>query len=103
MMTGEKLFSYDNGILSFNLSPILSDDFFDENNMISTTVLGRVNLIYINNERKNTFGKNKGIVKEISIIKHDGEIIKVNGNIVQGELAKEIRSGNVARIEAYIN
>ncbi|MEN8077373.1 hypothetical protein ABFP60_10440 [Clostridioides difficile] len=103
MMTGEKLFSYDSGILSFTLSPILPEDFFDINNMITTTILGKVELVYINNNRKNTFGENKGIVKEISIVKQNGESIKVNGNIVQGELAKEIRDGNVVKIEAYIN
>ena len=102
-MTGEKLFSYDSGILNFTLSPILQEDFFDEDNMITTTILGKVELVYINNNRKNTFGENKGIVKEISIVKQNGESIKVNGNIVQGELAKEIRDGNVAKIEAYIN
>lgn len=102
MMTGKKLFSYDNEELSFTLSPILSKDFFDNNDMVLTTLLGKIDLIYINKNRKNTFGKNKGIVKEIIITKENGEIIKVDGNTIKGELAKEIRSGKIMKIQAYI-
>lgn len=103
IMTGEKLFSYDNEELKFTLSPILPKNFFNENNMVSATLLGKIELIYINKNRKNTFGINKGVVQEIFITKYNGETIKVNGNIVIGELAKEIRSGDVIKIEAYID
>lgn len=102
IMTGEKLFSYNNGELEFTLSPILQSDFFDENNMVSTTLLGKIELIYINNSRKNTFGIDKGIVEEIIITKLNGEVTKVNGNIVKGHIAKEIRNGNIKKIQAYI-
>lgn len=102
IMTGEKLFNYDNGELEFTLSPILQSDFFDDNNMVSTTILGKIELTYINNSRKNTFGANKGTVEEIVITALDGEIIKVNGNIVKGNIVKDIRDGNIKKIEAYI-
>ncbi|MCF0149230.1 MAG: hypothetical protein HUJ77_12640, partial [Clostridium sp.] len=102
IMTGEKLFSYDDKGLKFTLSPILQKEFFDSNNRIETTLLGRIELIYINRNRKNTFGTNKGILKELLITKDNGEVIKVNGNVVKGELAKEIREGSVIRIQAYI-
>lgn len=101
-MTGEKLFNYNNGELEFTLSPIIQSDFFDDNNMVSTTILGKIELTYINNSRKNTFGANKGTVEEIIITNLDGEIIKVNGNIVKGDIVKEIRNGNIKKIEAYI-
>ncbi len=102
MMTGEKLFSYDEEGLKFTLSPILSKDFFDNNNMITTTLLGGIKLTYINKNRKNTFGKDKGVVKEVFITKDDGETIKINGNVIKGELAKGIRKMKVIKIEAYI-
>ena len=102
LMTGEKLFNYDNGELEFTLSPILQSDFFDDNNMVSTTILGKIELTYINDSRKNTFGANKGTVEEIVITALDGEIIKVNGNIVKGNIVKDIRDGNIKKIEAYI-
>lgn len=102
IMTGKKLFSYDNNELKFTLSPILSHDFFDDNNMVSTTLLGKTDLIYINKNRKNTFGKNKGLVQEIFITKESGEVIKVNGNTIEGKLAEEIRNGEIIKIEAYI-
>ena len=102
LMTGEKLFNYDNGELEFTLSPILQSDFFDDNNIVSTTILGKIELTYINDSRKNTFGANKGTVEEIVITALDGEIIKVNGNIVKGNIVKDIRDGNIKKIEAYI-
>ena len=102
IMTGEKLFSHNNGELEFTLSPILQSDFFDENNMVSTTLLGKIELTYINNSRKNTFGIDKGIVEEIIITKLDGEVMNVKGNTVKGYIAKEIRNGNIKKIEAYI-
>ena len=102
LMTGEKLFNYDNGELEFTLSPILQSDFFDDNNIVSTTILGKIELTYINNDRKNTFGANKGTVEEIVITNLDGEVIKVNGNIVKGNIVKDIRDGNIKKIEAYI-
>ena len=102
IMTGKKLFSYYNGELKLTLSPILPQDFFDDNNRVSATLLGKIELIYINKERKNTFGKNKGLVKEIYITKESGEVIKVNGNTIEGKLAEEIRNGDIIKIEAYI-
>ena len=101
MMVGEKLFVYEDGILKFRLNPILTKDFFKDSALI-TTILGRIKLVYTNINNKNTFGPEKGIIGEITLVDADNNMSKFKGNEVCGELAEKIRNGEIAEIQATI-
>lgn len=101
MMVGEKLFRYENNELSFNLNPILAKDFF-KNGVIETTILGGIKLVYINENNKDTFGEEKGLVTKIKIVDDDDNIVTINGNKVIGELADKIRNCKIKEIRAVI-
>jgi hypothetical protein len=101
MMVGEKLFIYEDGILKFRLNPILTKDFFKDG-IVVTTLLGKVKLVYINNDYKDTFGTDKGNIGEISLKDINGNEIKFKGNEVCNEYAEKIRAGEIAEIVAII-
>ena len=51
---------------------------------------------------KNTYGENKGTIKELKIVDLDGSIKVINGSEVCGEYAEKIRGRQVKEIEAII-
>ena len=101
MMVGDNLFKYKDGVLEFELNPILSKDFFKENK-ISTTLLGNIKLTYINEDNKNTFGENKGDIVEYKVIYKDNFEISINSNKISGKVAEDIRSNLVKEVVAFI-
>ncbi|RII36588.1 hypothetical protein D2A34_04175 [Clostridium chromiireducens] len=101
MMVGEKLFVYEDEILKFRLNPILTKDFFKDSKLI-TTILGNIKLVYINTNNKNTFGHEKGIIGEITLVDANNNISKFEGNEICGEFAEKIRNGEIAEIQVTI-
>ncbi len=101
MMVGENIFKYENGILKFTLNPILSKDFFVDGS-VTTTLLGKIKLVYENPNNKDTFGLNKGEINEIVIVDENENLVKIESNEVVGELAEAIRRGQVKEIRAKI-
>lgn len=101
MMVGEKVFIYEDGILKFRLNPILTKDFFKDN-ILETTILGDIKLIYVNINNKNTFGVESGTIEEIILFDINNNIIKFKGNEVCGDFAKKIRNKEIVRIQANL-
>ena len=101
MMVGEKLFVNEDGILKFRLNPILTKDFFKDKVLV-TTILGTTNLVYVNENNKDTFGIEKGRVEEIILIDKKNNITKFTGNEVCGKFAKKIRNREIAEIKVTI-
>lgn len=101
MMVGEKLFSYEDGVLKFKLKPILTKDFFSEG-CLTTTLLGTINLIYTNKNNKSTFGPDQGKIEEISLFDANNNVFKFKGNEILGEFAEKIRNGEIVEVHAAI-
>jgi len=101
MMVGEKLFVYEDGILKFRLNPALTKDFFKDNVLI-TTILGKTKLVYVNKNNKDTFGTEKGIIEEITLVDANNNMSKFKGNEVCGEFAEKIRNKEIIEIQATI-
>lgn len=69
------MFKYENNILKFKSNPILTKDLFSDG-VVVTTLFGKIKLIYINLNNKDTFGDNKGRIAEFKIIDlNNNEII----------------------------
>ena len=101
MMVGEKLFVYEDGILKFRLNPALAKDFFKDNLLI-TTILGKIKLVYVNKNNKDTFGHEKGIIEEITLVDANNNMSKFKGNEVCGEFAEKIRNKEIVEIQVTI-
>jgi len=102
MMVGKNLFRYENNILKFKPNPILTKDFFSDG-VVVTTLLGKIKLIYINLNNKDTFGDNKGCITEFKIIDLNNNEIIVKGDEITCESAEKIRDCKIKEITAYIN
>lgn len=100
MMIGKEVFTFENNELVFNINPELKDDFFDENNKVEFTLLGKIKVKYINPSRKTTY--KDGVVKQITL-KYEDKEIKFDGNKVFGKFAEDIRNLNVLEIHALID
>lgn len=102
MMTGHNLFKYSEDKLIFELNPILKSDFF-KGGKIKTTILGNVKLEYINLNNKDTFGTNKGIIKEYKLIDYSNNEKIIYGDKILGEEAFNIRNNKYKNIIVTIN
>ncbi len=92
MFIGDKVFSFENGELSLHFEPKLPEYFFDDKDEVSFALLSNCMVTYRNKKRLNTFGEKKGKIVSITIPERD---ITVTGSVLQGELAKEVREGNI--------
>jgi hypothetical protein len=101
MTVGKNIFKYENGVLEFELMPVLSKDFF-KNNVIETTLLGSIRLKYINKNNKDTFGSGKGNITKYELIGIDNNIKVINQKKILGTDAEKIRSGQIREIIATI-
>lgn len=92
MMYGSKPFIYQDGKLKLSLKPVLTKDFF-KNQEISFMFLGKTKVTYINESNIDTFDKDFIIKKYIVDYKEVSEI--------KGKLAEKVREGLVKSIKVY--
>lgn len=88
LFAGEQLFKVENGDLFFELHPLLSSKFFDENNEASFVLFGKTKVTYHNPNRIDLTGNDK-LAYIIDGKRYD---------VVKGELAKSIRNGDIKEI-----
>ncbi len=102
MMAGKDVFTYTDGDLGLTLKPILPGWMFDTDGKISFRFLGSTMVNYFNPDRKNTFGENN--VKPVKYVLNykDNTSLEVEGEIVNGSLAHDIRDCKVANIQVYL-
>ncbi|MCR4561616.1 MAG: cellobiose phosphorylase, partial [Bacilli bacterium] len=93
LFAGEKIFKMEDGKFSFQLKPLLSKEFFDEEGQAAFLLFGRTNITYINKKRLDCY---KG-VKLTYVI--DGDKYES----VDGRLAYDIRDGKVTDIKVIID
>ncbi len=100
MLVGEKIFTYENGILALNFNPKLPGWMFDEQGEISFPFMSACQVVYHNPSRKATYGENATQIKRI-IITDTGEEYK--GNKITGITAERIRNKEIKKIEVYLD
>jgi hypothetical protein len=72
---------------------------FDKKGEASFTLLSTCQVTYINTKHKDTFGKSGAKVVSI-IIEDSGE--EIQGNILTGKLAEQVRSGEIKNITVHL-
>ncbi|MDD2702412.1 MAG: cellobiose phosphorylase [Candidatus Omnitrophica bacterium] len=103
---GEKPFSLNKtGELTLKLSPALAGWLFyadKKDYTYSFKFLSKIDVVYHNPKRKNTFGKNSVSVKKISFKDKNGSPIEINSDIIPAPYAEQIRSRQITKIEAHL-
>jgi hypothetical protein len=97
MMTGLKIFTMKEEGLSFSLSPVLSTDFFDENNEVGFTLFGKIDVVYHNPKMKATYGNHGVKVSNYKLTYASGDVVEMKEVI--GQAAHDVRDCQVTRIE----
>jgi hypothetical protein len=92
LFAGDPIYSYEDGVLHFHLSPKMSKDFFDEKGDASFLLFGKVVVRYHNPKHLDCYLG----VKLLYVI--GGKTYAD----VQGEAAKQIRDGVIKKIEVLI-
>ena len=72
-------------------------------NCFAFKFLGKTIVIYHNNKRKNTFGKDKAKITHHTLTYANGKTRRVQGNTIPTKLANEIRKGQITRIDAFLH
>ncbi|MNP34670.1 hypothetical protein D3C76_1279680 [compost metagenome] len=102
MMAGKRIFRLHEGKLRLVLHPLLPGWLFDERGEVSFRFLGTTEVVYRNPQKKDTYGPNAASIRRLVVRRQDGSEQVVDGSVIEGQLAEEIRSGAVRRIEAEL-
>ena len=82
------------------LKPVLKAEFFDRNNEVSSTFLGKTQVTYVNAQRKNTYDGDCSVEK-IELYAKDNKRI-INGDKIFGEEAEKVRNNEYDSIKIYL-
>lgn len=103
MMIGSQVFSIKDGQLQLAFEPTLPGWLFDEQGKVGFKFLGSTEVTYHNPRKADTFGADKAMVERIQLTKKDGSTADIAGSVIGPELAHEVRNGQVAAIDIYLN
>ncbi|MNP60153.1 hypothetical protein D3C76_1552060 [compost metagenome] len=56
-------------------------------------------MTYHNPEKRDTFGPQAATISSITVHKNYGTTLRVDGSVIAGGIAEDIRSGNVKKLE----
>lgn len=99
MMAGQHPFSLDaTGVLQCTLVPVLPGWMFTDENTVGFTFLGEIPVTYHNPTKGNTWNL---ISTSATVVYKDGSSISSTDGILRGEIAKRIRSLEVASIDIF--
>lgn len=122
MVAGRNPFFIDGTNLKFRLEPILPGWFFTDEeqtcraytcegvpieiivpaNCFAFKFLGKTIIVYHNDKRKNTFGKDGARITSYTLKYTDGKICESQGGILDTLLANDVRDGHIERIDAFL-
>ncbi len=124
MAAGERPFSVDReDRLKLRLEPVLPSWFFTEREEVYRTYdgegraveatvpancfafkfLGKTVVVYHNDERKDTFGKDRAGIASYILKYADGTTGESQGEVLDTPLANDVRDGRVERIDAFLH
>ncbi|PKK96648.1 MAG: cellobiose phosphorylase, partial [Tenericutes bacterium HGW-Tenericutes-3] len=99
MFLGDHIFSLENEQLCFELSPKLSKEFFKDGK-VEVRLFNQTTIVYHLLDEIDTYDPN-AYIDRMTLHKTD-EVCEVKGSKVFGKWTKDIRNGNVFKINVYI-
>jgi hypothetical protein len=100
MFLGEKLFEESESGLTFKLSPKLPKTWFIDGK-VEVSLFAKTKIIYYNLDHMDTYDDD-AIIKKM-VVSKQGELIDIEKDVIQGNLAKLIRDQHIDQIEVYIS
>lgn len=98
---GNKIFTYENGILTFSPAPAIPEYLIKDDNTMSATLFGTTKIIYHFSEKRNYFPSTYSIYKfRLSYFRGDTE--EAEGDTLSGPTAVKIRDGEIRSIDIFI-
>ncbi|MCA0985156.1 cellobiose phosphorylase [Halobacillus yeomjeoni] len=101
MMTGKEMFGVEEDELTLKLQPILPEWLFDDQNQVTFTFLGKIDVTYTNENRKPTFGDDGASVVQYVLHDDTGSTV-IEGEKLQGEWAEKVRERAVTKIDVTL-
>lgn len=99
MTAGEKPFRYEDGTLKLRFEPALPDWLFKDGRL-SFTFLGQTTVTYHNPRSIPLYGDNVR-ASRIAVTYNDGTVYQQNSDILEGEMAIDVRNGKVKALDVY--
>jgi hypothetical protein len=100
MMAGSRMFSVESGELTLELAPALPGWLFDEQGNLSFTFLGGTEVTYHNPRHADTYGGERAVIGQLTLVYSDGTVRQIDGAQVRGEDAEALRRGEITAIQA---
>ncbi|MBH0230784.1 cellobiose phosphorylase [Halobacillus yeomjeoni] len=101
MMTGKEMFGVEEDELTLKLQPILPEWLFDDQNQVTFTFLGKIEVTYTNENRKPTFGDDGATVVQYVLHDESGSTV-IEGEKLKGEWAEKVRERAVTKIDVTL-
>ncbi|MGG6314278.1 cellobiose phosphorylase [Paenibacillus macerans] len=102
MMAGKHVFRLQGSELQLQLNPLLSGWLFDERGELSFRFLGTTEITYRNPQKKNTYGTGAATIRRMTVHQDGTASVVIDGAVIAGRLAEDIRSGLISRIEVEL-
>lgn len=99
-MAGCRMFSVEDGELTLELAPALPGWLFDEQGNLSFMFLGATEVTYHNPLHADTYGAERAVIGQLTLVYSDGTVRKIDGAQVRGEDAEALRRGEITAIRA---
>lgn len=102
MMAGSRVFTVEDGELTLALAPALPGWLFDEQGNLSFTFLGGTEVTYYNPKRADTFGAERAVIQNLTLVYRDGTVTPISGALLRGAEAEALRRGEIVAIRAVM-
>ena len=101
MMNGEKLFTMQDGTLTFKLAPAIPAYLVKDDGKVETTLFGKIKVVYDCGSKRDLIPGQYAVTK-YELVAVDGSIESCEAATVSGEAAQRIRDGKAAEIRVTI-
>ena len=100
-MNGEKLFTMQDGVLTFKLAPAIPAYLVKDDGKVEATLFGKIKVVYDCGGKRDLI-PGQYAVKGYKLVTADGSARTVDAAVVSGEAAQDIRDGKIAEIRVNI-
>lgn len=101
MMNGEKLFTMQDGTLTFKLAPAIPAYLVKDDGKVETMLFGKIKVVYDCGSKRDLIPGQYAVTK-YELVAADGSIESCEAATVSGEAAQRIRDGKAAEIRVTI-
>ncbi len=103
MMFGQKVFRMENEELVLGLEPVLPSYLLGKRDTVEAVFLGKTKVIYHVKNTGKDYIPGEYQITEYRLYTKDGKVQNIYSNVITGSAAAAVRSGEISKIEVYID